>query len=352
MFMASRLVEGPRTAEDLLAGTGLPRPEAVAHLTHLISSGVLQKYGAGATVAAPAADIPDDFILDTQAVDLSPERQREISQLLARLETGDPRTLLGVSANANQQEIKTAYLRLSQRLHPDQFFRKRLGNYKPKVDRVFNQLTVAFQQLTRPQEAPPPPAPVIAPVEEEEEDLDETEEEAIARSEAALGPIDRMKRQLARGALDEAQESFGEAEFVDPDHLELPKLRQELKRRRDEITAVEEYHRGLEADKRSDYYSSFRYFSLAASLDPRNPTYVERSARALMYQGEYKEAKRLAERAVELSPNDPETHTTLGNVFLKAGLEKNARREFERVLELSPKHAFAKAQLRKLRWKF
>ena len=105
-------------------------------------------------------------------------------------------------------------------------------------------------------------------------------------------------------------------------------------------------------DKRSDYYSAFRYYSLAASLDPRNPTYVERAARSLMYQGEYKEAKRLAERAVELSPNDPETHTTLANVFLKAGLEKNARREFERVLELAPKHIFAKSQLRKLRWKF
>jgi tetratricopeptide (TPR) repeat protein len=348
MFIASRLVGGPRTAEDLLAGTGLPRPEAVSYLAHMISTGVLQKAGDGVPPPIARSTVPVDFVVDVQATDLSPERQREVTELLVRAATGDPRVLLGVSPTASLDEIKAAYLRLSQRLHPDQFFRKRLGGYKDKVDRLFNQLTVAFQRLTRPEE----PAPVAPPPPVEEIDEDESEEEKDARNEAALGPVERMKRQLFRGALDEAQESFAEAEFVDPDHLELPKLRQELKRRRDEVTAVEEFQRGLEADKRSDHYSAFRYYSLAASLDPRNPTYVERAARSLMYQGEYREAKRLAERAVELSPDDAETHATLANVYLKAGLEKNARREFERVLELSPKHIFAKNQLRKLRWKF
>jgi len=350
LSIASRLAQGPLTAEDLLASSGLPRTEAIGYLSRLIASGVLARVTVeaihGSSAPARPPTVAAEFTLDVQAVDLSPERQREITELLVRAETGDPRVLLGVSPTAGPDEIKAAYLRLSQRFHPDQFFRKRLGSYREKVDRLFNQFTVAFQRLSRPQES----AQVAAPA---PEPLDEEEEEAAAEAaEAALGPVERIKRHLFNGSLEDAQEAFAEAEFVDPENLELPKLRQELKRRRDETTAVEEYQRGLESDKRSDYYSAFRYYSLAASLDPRNPTYVERAARSLVYQGEYKEAKRLAERAVELSPNDPETHATLANVYLHAGLEKNARRELERVIELAPKHPFAKLQLRKLRWKF
>jgi tetratricopeptide (TPR) repeat protein len=348
VWIASRLIEGPLTAEDLVLKSGLPRTEVIEHLSRLVSTGVLQKVGvdapphaAPAVVASPA---PAGFAADPQAVDLSPERQREITDLLIRVATRDPRVLLGVSSTADLEEIKSAYLRLSQRFHPDQFFRKRLGGYKAKVDELFNEFTLAFQKLMR----PPEPEAVAPPPVDEYDDEEQTEEEAEAR----LEPIERLKRLLFRGALDEAQEAFGEVEFIDPDNIELPRLRLDLKRRRDEVTAVEEYQRGAAADKRSDYYSAFRYYSLAASLDPRNHTYVERAARSLLYQGEYKEAKRLAERAVELNPNDPEVHATLANVFLRAGLEKNARREFERVLELSPKHTFAKSQLRKLRWKF
>src|SRR5277367_4701539 len=43
LTIATRLREGPLTAEELLLKSGLPREEAISHLSRLVSAGVLQK---------------------------------------------------------------------------------------------------------------------------------------------------------------------------------------------------------------------------------------------------------------------------------------------------------------------
>src|SRR5581483_2707706 len=93
-------------------------------------------------------------LLDPTAVDLSPERQRELLELMQRIRSSDPREVLGVPPEATVDEAKAAYFSLAQRYHPDQFFRKRLGTFQGKVEQIFAQLTRAFQEVARgPQEA-------------------------------------------------------------------------------------------------------------------------------------------------------------------------------------------------------
>src|SRR5664279_2297280 len=70
-YIASRLTQGPLSAEDLLRVSGLPRPDAIGHVSRLISRGVVQKItatspqppgGPSQVVAAEAASPASTFV--------------------------------------------------------------------------------------------------------------------------------------------------------------------------------------------------------------------------------------------------------------------------------------------------
>ena len=300
-----------------------------------------------------------DQPIDPTAVDLSPERQREIEDLLARTRSSDPREVLGVSATATVDEAKAAYFALAQRFHPDQFFRKRLGSFQAKVERIFTQLTRAFQEVLRNPDGPPPvasPAPAAAaplPAWSPDDLPDLWEEAAPVAAEPQIGgrSRERFAKALQQQRFDLAVEALAALEVEEPHALDLPKMRLELKRRQDEVTAMIEYTKGTVAHQKREWNAAYKHFEKASALDPRNAVFVERAARALVFQGDLKEAKRLAERAVELKPDDPNCRTTLGRVFQLAGMERNAKREYEAALKLDPKQDFARSQMRKLWWK-
>ncbi|MGH7437781.1 MAG: DnaJ domain-containing protein [Polyangiaceae bacterium] len=88
---------------------------------------------------------------DDEEVDIDPALRRYVTDACARLDTIDHYTLLEVPRTAKERDIKRAYLRLVGRLHPDRFFRKRLGSYKPGLQRLFTQITTAHDVLTTPE---------------------------------------------------------------------------------------------------------------------------------------------------------------------------------------------------------
>ena len=301
--------------------------------------------------------------IDPTAVDLSPERQQEIQGLMDRIGLGDPREVLGVSPTATADEAKAAYFALAQRFHPDQFFRKRLGTFQGKVEQIFTQLTRAFQEVLRnpTPELPTlePPAPTTAAPADQlpawsPDDLPDLVDEPVpvaAGPQIGGRPRERFAKALRQQWFDEAAEALAAVEMEEPHALDVPKLRLELTRRQDEVSAKIEYGKGTVFHHKRAWDDAFKHFQKASALDPRNAVYVERAARALVFQGDLKEAKRLAERAVELKPDDPNCRTTLGRVFQLAGMERNAKREFETALKLDPKQDFARSQVRKLWWK-
>jgi curved DNA-binding protein CbpA len=85
---------------------------------------------------------------DDEEVEIDPALRRYVTETCERLNSIDHYALLEVPRSAQTKEIKRAYLRLVGRLHPDRFFRKRLGSYKAGLLRLFTQITVAHDVLT------------------------------------------------------------------------------------------------------------------------------------------------------------------------------------------------------------
>ena len=134
-------------------------------------------------------------------------------------------------------------------------------------------------------------------------------------------------RQLGRGS--EALRELRAALAQDPNGPSSAALRAALERLEGEL-ALEAYEDGLRADARRDWEAAEEAFARALALTPRNPRYLERVARKLLYRrGDPAEARRLAELAKRLWPDDVDVRITLGNAYSSSGLEDLALRELD-----------------------
>lgn len=96
----------------------------------------------------PAAALYDPSELD-ESVDLDLPRKRRILDTYYRLEHISHYEILGVDAGADKKAIKAAYFELVNLFHPDRYFGKNLGSFKPKLERLFARTTEAHDVLTR-----------------------------------------------------------------------------------------------------------------------------------------------------------------------------------------------------------
>jgi tetratricopeptide (TPR) repeat protein len=97
----------------------------------------------------PAAALYDPSELD-EKVDLDLVRKRKVLDTFYRLGSLSHYELLGVAAGADKRAIKAAYFELVNDFHPDRYFGKNLGSFKPKLEKLFAQVTEAHDVLTRP----------------------------------------------------------------------------------------------------------------------------------------------------------------------------------------------------------
>ncbi|HEY3256912.1 MAG TPA: DnaJ domain-containing protein, partial [Polyangiaceae bacterium] len=96
----------------------------------------------------PAAALYDARDLD-EDVDLELERKRTILDTFHRLDSVTHYQVLKVDPSADKRAIKNAYFEVVNVFHPDRYFGKKLGSFKPKLERVFARLTEAHDTLTR-----------------------------------------------------------------------------------------------------------------------------------------------------------------------------------------------------------
>src|SRR5262249_43042541 len=91
-----------------------------------------------------------DFVPSPAAeeIDLEPAQRQRVLDLHAQLATIDHYALLGVARDADKKAVKRAYFELAGAFHPDRFFRKRLGSFKPKMEAIFGRVTIAHDVLT------------------------------------------------------------------------------------------------------------------------------------------------------------------------------------------------------------
>jgi len=177
-FVLSRL-DGTSTEADIALATGLDPAVVRASLDKLASLGALNQavaehrpspppraaarttsgtFHVGPVVEVrgdssghhPAAALYDPSELDAE-VDIELPRRRQILDLFYRLDRATHYDLLGVAAGADKKAIKSAYFEHVNLFHPDRYFGKKLGDFKPKLERLFTRLTEAHDVLTRQQ---------------------------------------------------------------------------------------------------------------------------------------------------------------------------------------------------------
>jgi curved DNA-binding protein CbpA len=91
---------------------------------------------------------PEDQALIAEEVVLEVDLRRWILELYRSLDRIDHYQLLGVDRAADKKVIKRAYYDLAAKLHPDRYFRKKLGSFKLRMEAVFGRITLALDTLT------------------------------------------------------------------------------------------------------------------------------------------------------------------------------------------------------------
>jgi curved DNA-binding protein CbpA len=179
-FVLSR-VDGRASDAEIALLTGLGVADVTEHLRRLSDLGAVS-YGpeetprSGTNLASPAGLLagsasgthprvdpviteapldeppPTDYDpaeLDEPA-DIPQARKRVVLDLFYRLDRLSHYDLLGVSRTADKKAVKAAYFQVVATFHPDKYYGKTLGSYKPKLEKIFLRVTEAHDTLTRP----------------------------------------------------------------------------------------------------------------------------------------------------------------------------------------------------------
>jgi curved DNA-binding protein CbpA len=110
--------------------------------------GPIVETSAALDVQHPAASLYDPAELD-EAVDIDLPRRRQILDLYYRLDQVSHYQVFGVSPDADKKAIKEAYFEIVNVFHPDRYFGKNVGSFKPKLEKVFARLTESYDVLSR-----------------------------------------------------------------------------------------------------------------------------------------------------------------------------------------------------------
>jgi tetratricopeptide (TPR) repeat protein len=163
-FLLTR-IDGRSGHRELARDTGLPEFQVERALEKLQRLGVIEVVDPTAPVthalpAPPARDrtqLPEFASIGSEPkydpkeleedVELSPDQRKRILDVFYRLDDLDHYTLLGVSKDAAKKTVKRSYFELAALMHPDRYFKKNLGSFKPKMEALFGRITEAHDTL-------------------------------------------------------------------------------------------------------------------------------------------------------------------------------------------------------------
>ncbi len=335
--------------------------DAAGVRTGPIGSSETARRPAGAAEASAKAPPATDSNLD-----LSIEAQERILEFELRL--GRPyHEVLGVPADADVKAVKRAYFELSKEYHPDRYFRREIGPFAPRLERIFKRIVEAYELLSDPAtraevqknvvEAPPPSAaaaPDAAPAGPRKKlpplHLHAPQLRALAeRKTKAKSFFETGMAAYREGKWRDAAASVRLAIAFDPWNEGFKESFGEVQRKANEVRAeqlLKEAHASLDLRHGPE---ALRLFEEALLYRPHDPDVNHTAARlAWLVAGDLRKAKEYAVSACELRPEVGEYRRTLGQIYKAAGLVANARRELEAALRIDPKDAEAKRELRDL----
>ena len=392
-FLLSR-IDGATPCASLRQIAGMPPEEVDACLERWIAQGIVAVSEGEAGGAAP----PEDALGLDPRLDLSLELQRRVLDFEAHLER-PYHELLGVAADADPRTIKRAFFALSKQFHPDRYFRRNVGCFGPRLERIFKRIALAYEMLSDPairaelQRQPMPPAPAVDPgpppaAEPAAPDVAaapaDARESASPQGGAAAPAAARRTRSRKREALDRLRRHFRIPEAVLRERrfraIKLHEAaRREFGRRhfaeaasamrlaiafdpwndafKDEFAAIQaELHHQRVIELLSDRGAlavagpeMLRQLEEVLPYRPSDARLHHRASELALELGEVERAHEYAERACELAEDVAAHHSTLGRALRRMGEGAQARKAFERAQRLDPGDAQAGQELDRLR---
>jgi len=240
-------------------------------------------------------------------VEIDLERRRYLFDAYAQLDTISHYALLGVSRNADAKAIKNAYYRLAGLVHPDRYFGKRLGSYKPKMEAIFTQLSVAYDVLSSPDKRA-----------EYDEDLDHAAVQRSPDEAEVAAPVDPRIVAKRQAALAQLEEHFAAGKAKAQQYVDAA-LR--ARAAGDVAAAAEAYRSALTfAANDPDIKRAYEETQKAAS-DKLGDSHVRKAMLEERF-GRWAAAAESWQRAMSVKPNDPEVHARLANALARARAER------------------------------
>lgn len=371
-YLLSR-VDGCTPWSQLREIGGLPPTEVDRCLERWLKAGVLVVGGGGMpeddgrTLQAPrpaaAPSEASDIEIDT-TLDISEEDQRRIVAFGGRLDLSYYE-ILDVPREADAKAIKRAYFKLSKEFHPDRYFRRDIGPFRGRLDRVFRKIVEAYELLSDPatraevDRAPAPcaRAPADAPA--------GSKPQRPRRTPRPFGLMSKMLRERKRKAKRfyeagraaftaerwlEASGSVRLAIAFDPQNQAYKEGFVEVVLKANQIRSAQilaEAEAAIDMRRPED---ALALYEEALHLRPHDPDVNHTAARLAWLVGkDLRKAKEYAARACEVEPDEAGHHRLLGQIYNGADLTANARREFETALRLDPKDKEARAELKALK---
>ena len=377
-FLLSR-IDGQTPWAQLRQIGGIPPQEVDRCLARWLSEGVVTVNGSSAPFAAggrPFAS-PTDSDAFELGLDLTREEQRRILEFEACLDR-PYHTLLGVDRDADSKAIKRAYFALSKEFHPDRYFRREIGGFAPRLDRVFMKIVEAYELLSDPatrqeiersmSQAPPPAAVEAAPA---------VEDAAVQSPSAPAAPmsgkraaLERLRRHFRipekvlterrfkakqfyqaamisakKGRWLEAGASVRLAIAFDPWNDEYKHGFAEVQAQVHQVRAAELLQEADASLDASAQQQAMRMYEEALAYRPCDPEINEKAARLALELGDLDAAREYAETACELSPQMASPHLVLGKILLRSGLRDKAKAALERALEIDPDDEETKSEI-------
>jgi len=98
------------------------------------------------TSGLPPPVIDERLLLE--AADLDVDQKRRVLEVHALLQVASHFELLGISTDADKNDIKRSYFKLSKEFHPDRFYKKKLGSYEERLSDIFKRINHAYEVLS------------------------------------------------------------------------------------------------------------------------------------------------------------------------------------------------------------
>ncbi len=323
------------------------------------------------TVVLEAAPDPGAIV---SGLDIDVELQERILSFDRQLDR-PYHDLLGVAADADSKTIKRAYFKLSKDFHPDRYFRREIGAYAERLDRIFKKLALAYELLMDPttraeiaksyRVGPSPQSakaatavkPGDAPQKLSKREMLEKLRRQVKIPDEILFERKRRARELfASSRVLRHQENWNEAASCirlaiafDPWTDDYKEAFGEVLANLAQMRAEKLIEQAMDTSDDRSQKEALNLLEEAIMYRPSDPEIQHRAAEISMAGDDLERAREYAERAVELEPEGAVYLLTLSKVLRRLGLREKASSVAQTARKLDPSNPKIQEELRRLR---